>query len=60
VTRTLRVREFVHLDLSGAAEVEESEVLQETVEQIRCRWCDAIDSVEVVLRTGGLGSDATS
>jgi hypothetical protein len=60
VTRTIRVREFVHLDLSGAPEVEETEVLQEAVEQIRCRWCDATDSVEVVPRTSGLGSDATS
>ncbi|WP_179646793.1 hypothetical protein [Spinactinospora alkalitolerans] len=50
VTRTVRSRDYLHFDLSGASRVEESEVLGETVEQVRCRWCDAVDSVEVVDR----------
>jgi hypothetical protein len=50
VTRSSRVREYVHLDLAGDARVEEREVLAESIEQVRCRWCDAIDSVEVVPR----------
>ena len=39
VVRSTRVREFVHLDLSGDPEVEETEVLAEAVESVRCRWC---------------------
>ena len=55
VTRTTRVREFVHLDLSGEPVVEETEVLGSTLEQVRCRWCDAVGSVEVVPRPSGGG-----
>jgi hypothetical protein len=50
VTRSTRAREYVHLDLAGEAVVEETEVLAETVESVRCRWCDAVDSVELVAR----------
>lgn len=50
VTRSSRVTEFVHLDLAGAAVVEERTVHSERVEQVRCRWCDAVDSVELVPR----------
>ncbi|MGB9377420.1 MAG: hypothetical protein WCB04_07905 [Mycobacteriales bacterium] len=50
VTRTTRVREFVHVDLSGESRVEEREVLAESVERVTCRWCSGIDTVEVVPR----------
>lgn len=50
VTRTARTREFVHVDLSGEPVVEETEVLAETVESVRCRWCDRADTVELVPR----------
>lgn len=50
VTRTVRSREFMHVDLAGEPRVEEREVLEEIVEQVRCRWCDAVDTVEVVPR----------
>lgn len=50
VTKSARVREYVHLDLAGEPRVEETEVLAEHVEQVRCRWCDAVDSVELVMR----------
>ncbi len=53
VTRTSRVREFVHLDLAGEPAVEEREVLADDVEQVRCRWCDAVDAVELVGRPAG-------
>jgi hypothetical protein len=55
VTRSTRVREYVHLDLAGEPVVEEREVLAETVESVRCRWCDAVDSVEVVPRPEAKG-----
>ena len=53
VTRWSRVREYVHLDLAGEASVEEREVLAEDVEQLRCRWCGAVDQVELVPRPAG-------
>ncbi len=50
VTRTNRVREYWHLDLSGAASVEEATPLAETIEQVACRWCGAQDAVQLVPR----------
>jgi hypothetical protein len=50
VIRTVRSRDYVHQDLSGEPRVEEQQVLAETVEQVRCRWCDTADTVELVDR----------
>jgi hypothetical protein len=50
VTRSTRAREYVHLDLAGVPVVEERQVLAEKVESVRCRWCDGVDSVELVAR----------
>ncbi|WP_017581690.1 hypothetical protein [Nocardiopsis valliformis] len=50
VTRTVRSQDFVHQELSGAGAVEERTVLSETVERVKCRWCGATDSVEIVSR----------
>jgi len=52
VTRTTRAREFVHVDLAGVAAVEEREVFGEVVEHVTCRWCNAVDAVELVPRPG--------
>lgn len=52
VTRRVRTQEYVHVDLSGAPIVEQRELLGEVVEQVRCRWCQAVDAVEVVVRPG--------
>ena len=52
VTRSSRVREFVHLELSGEPRIEETQVLSGEIEQVRCRWCNAADSVEIVPRAG--------
>jgi hypothetical protein len=51
VTRTSRVVEFVHLDLAGRPRIEDRRVLAEALEQVRCRWCDAVDRIELVPRT---------
>ncbi len=53
VTRSTRAQEYVHVDLSGRQVVEQREVLDDVVETIRCRWCSALDAVEVVARPGG-------
>jgi hypothetical protein len=53
VTRTSRTREFLHVDLSGEPVVEEREVLGDELESVRCRWCDGVDTVELVDRPAG-------
>ncbi|MFN0284301.1 MAG: hypothetical protein ACKVZ6_20320 [Kineosporiaceae bacterium] len=50
VTRSVRVTEFVHLDLGGRSTVEDRTVHSDLVEQVRCRWCDAVDRIELVPR----------
>ena len=50
VVRSSTVRDYVHVDLAGDPVVEEHEVLREVVDQVRCRWCDAVDKVELIDR----------
>lgn len=50
VTRTTRAREFWHLDLSGDEQVEERQVLADGIEHVTCRWCNGVDSVELIDR----------
>ena len=50
VTRRTRAREYVHVDLAGEATVEERSVSEDVVEHVTCRWCSAVDAVEVVPR----------
>ena len=57
VTRTTRVREFWHLSMGGAPSIDEREVLEEVVEQVSCRWCGAVDRVELVSRPEFGGPD---
>lgn len=52
VTRSSKVVEYVHLDLAGESSVEEREVVSETIESVRCRWCNALDQIELVDRPG--------
>jgi len=55
VQRSRRTIEYWHLDLAGEPTVAETEVLGETLEQVRCRWCDAVDAVELVPRPAAGG-----
>lgn len=50
VVRASRVREYVHVDLAGEPVVEERDVVSDVVEHVTCRWCSAVDQVEVVPR----------
>jgi hypothetical protein len=52
VLRTTKSREYVHADLAGAQSTEEREVIDETIEHVTCRWCNAVDQVELVPRPG--------
>ena len=58
VTRSTRTRDFVHQDLAGEPSIEEQEKLADTIEEIRCRWCDGVDTVELVPRPDGAAGDA--
>jgi DNA-directed RNA polymerase subunit RPC12/RpoP len=57
ITRTVRSADFWHANLAGDVEVEESVVLAEEVESIRCRWCSSSDRIEVVPRPEFGGPD---
>jgi transcription elongation factor Elf1 len=48
VTSRSRVRAFHHYSLGGDLTVEETEVLEEAVEEVTCRWCGSSASVEVL------------
>jgi hypothetical protein len=50
VRRSRRTSEFWHFDLGGEHDVEETEVLGETLESVTCRWCGRADAIEVVGR----------
>ncbi|MBF4763736.1 hypothetical protein ISU07_11425 [Nocardioides islandensis] len=50
VARSRRTVEFWHVDLSGAVSVEDTEVREERVESVTCRWCGRDDAIETVPR----------
>ncbi|GAA2363900.1 hypothetical protein GCM10010246_64550 [Streptomyces cuspidosporus] len=56
VTRSMKVVDYVHLELGGEPRVEEREVVSETIESVRCRWCNAVDQIELVDRPGASAS----
>lgn len=39
VTVSRRTREFHHFSVGGALDIEQTELLSETVDEILCRWC---------------------
>jgi hypothetical protein len=50
VVRRARTREYWHVELSGTPTVESSELLEEAVESVSCRWCGTGSAIEVVPR----------
>ena len=46
VTTTRRTRAFHHYSLGGELAVEDEQVLEESVEEVSCRWCGTGKSVE--------------
>jgi hypothetical protein len=48
VTATRRTRAFHHFDVSGELAIEETEILDEVIESVTCRWCQSsADTVEI-------------
>ena len=57
VTRTRRTTEFWHFDLAGEHAVESTEVKDESVEAVSCRWCGRDDAIEMVDRNEAVLAD---
>jgi hypothetical protein len=60
VTRSRRVTEYWHLDLAGEPHVENTELIQEIIERVSCRWCGADDAVDLVPRASISEADQKS
>jgi hypothetical protein len=41
VVATRRTRSFHHYTIGGDLEIEDEEVLEEQIERVTCRWCNA-------------------
>jgi hypothetical protein len=54
VTATRRTRAFHHYTIGGDLTVEDTEVLEERVESVSCRWCGSARAVEALVE----GDDA--
>lgn len=50
VARTRATTEFWHFDLAGEHQVEHTDVHNEVVESVTCRWCGRSDAIELVSR----------
>jgi hypothetical protein len=50
VARSRRTTEFWHFDLAGDHSVEVTELHEEVIESVTCRWCGRSDAIEVVDR----------
>ena len=48
VVSSRRAREYVHYSLAGEAAIEETELLEEQVESVTCRWCGSASSIEEI------------
>ena len=53
VTTSQRVRSFHHYTVGGELSIEDSQVLDERVEEVLCRWCGNGGSVEVLSDAAG-------
>jgi hypothetical protein len=53
VVATRRTRAYHHYSLGGDLSVEDVDVLDETVEEVSCRWCGHGNAVEVVEDAAG-------
>jgi hypothetical protein len=69
VVTSRRTRTFHHYTVGGELHVEDETVLDETIDEVTCRWCgtgtaveviddvDEVDEVAAGARTGAPGSD---
>jgi hypothetical protein len=50
VVRSATTKEFWHLEIAGNPQVEEVEIQASALLSVTCRWCGAVDEVELVDR----------
>jgi hypothetical protein len=52
VVATRRTRSFHHYTIGGELEIEDEEVLDEQIERVTCRWCNAsgatVEAIEAI------------
>ena len=48
ITMTRRTKAFHHYTVGGELTIEDERVLEESVEDVSCRWCGSGQAVEVV------------
>jgi len=48
VTTSRRTKAFHHYTVGGALEVEDEQVLDESIDEVTCRWCGTGASVEII------------
>lgn len=48
VTATRRTRSFHHYTVGGELEIEDTEVLDEAIEEVVCRWCGSAGPVVAI------------
>jgi hypothetical protein len=41
-------REFLHFSIAGEPTVEETEVIEERIEKVTCRWCGSSEQIETI------------
>lgn len=62
VTTTRTTRAYHHYTVGGELSVEDVDVLAESVDEVRCRWCNTAATVERIdpadVTVGSAGSDA--
>jgi len=55
VTATRRTRAFYHYSIGGELEIEDEQVLDERIEQVTCRWCNASGADIESVTSGNVG-----
>ncbi len=48
VTVSKKTKSFYHFSIGGDLRIESEEVLEETVDEVSCRWCGHSKSIEVI------------
>ena len=60
VVATRRTRAFHHYTVGGELSVEDEEVLDETVEEVACRWCGTGAHVEEISQEQAAATEEAS
>lgn len=58
VTTTRRTRAYHHYSVGGELDVEQTELLDEQVEEVSCRWCGTARDVVLLSAAEAMAADA--